>query len=395
MTRERDAWIDPLGEGEQGPDAKGMYLWAALACGPLWDIAHGRSHPLWLAWPAVLAAAILYLATVHLAFSDRRRAISQALPLLLVAAVAATAVFGGNWFYLLIMAAVAAGTSVHHRVFPLLLLALCGTGLAVQAAHGAGLSDSLLLSWGIFTAGIIPAIIIRLWEAIRELQRTREELAQAAVTEERLRFSRDLHDLLGHTLSVMVVKAEAVRRLALVDAETAARQAADIEEIGRQALTEVRAAVTGYRGRGLTAELDSARTVLADAGVDATIRTSVVRLAPETDALLGWAVREGVTNVIRHSGARSCEIDLRNDDAIVLEIRDDGSLSAGPGGPGNGLRGLRERVTAVGGTLEAGPLPHQGFRLRLTLPATAAEPVGPHDVGVSEEQAGSTRRERR
>jgi two-component system sensor histidine kinase DesK len=145
--------------------------------------------------------------------------------------------------------------------------------------------------------------------------------------------------------------------LAPVDAETAARQAADIQEIGRRALTEVRAAVTGYRGRGLFAELESARTVLADAdaGVGAAIRAPVVRLAPETDALLGWAVREGVTNVIRHSGARSCEIDLRDDGAIVLEIRDDGSLSAGPGGPGNGLRGLHERVTAVGGTLEAGP----------------------------------------
>ncbi|WP_169984363.1 sensor histidine kinase [Microbispora sp. H10836] len=367
MTTERGTWLDPLREGERGPDARGMYMWAALTAAPVWDIAHGRSHPLWLAWPAALAAAGLYVATTHFAFADRRRAL-PALGLLAAVVLASAAWFGNNWLYLVAMLAVATGTTIRGRILPVALFAECAAALAVAVRAGTDLSGMLALVWGTFTAGIIPAIIIRLWEAIHELKATREELARAAVSEERLRFSRDLHDLLGHTLSVMVVKAEAVRRLARVDADEAAGQAADIERIGRQALTEVRAAVTGYRGRGLTAELDSARAALADGGVEATVRVSSVRPAPETDALLGWAVREGVTNVVRHGGAAACAIGLREDAGhLVLEIRNDGP-PAKPHGRGNGLTGLRERVKAAGGAVETTAPPDGGFLLRVTVP---------------------------
>jgi two-component system sensor histidine kinase DesK len=362
------SWMNPLGEDEQGPDAKGMYIWAVLCGGPIWDIAHGRPHSLWAAWAVTAVGAALYIVTVRLSFAGSRLAERLFLPLLAAVALAATAVFHGNFSLLLVMTAIALGVTVRGRRPPFLLSALALASLGVQIAIGSGVRDTVFLMWGIFTAGLIPAIMIRLWDAIRELQRTREELARAAVSEERLRFSRDLHDLLGHTLSVMVVKAEAVRRLAHKDADGAAGQAADIEQIGREALTEVRAAVTGYRGRGLTAELESARTVLADADIDVTIRTPVVRLPPETDALLGWAVREGVTNVIRHSGARTCEIDLSGPGDLVLEVRDDGVSSAGPGRRGNGLVGLGERVAAADGTLDAGPRPGGGFLLRVTLP---------------------------
>jgi two-component system, NarL family, sensor histidine kinase DesK len=316
---------------------------------------------------------VLYVLTTHLAFSDRQRAQRQALPAFAAVVLATVAIWQGNWSYLLALLSIAIGVAVRGRLLPVLLFGLTFVALGLRLASGAELKDTTFLLWGLFTAGIIPAIIIRLWEAIRELQRTREELAQAAVTEERLRFARDLHDLLGHTLSVMVVKAEAVRRLVPKDPAAATRQAADIEQIGRQALTEVRAAVTGYRGRGLTAELDSARTVLADAGVSVTIRSPVLRLSPEADALLGWAVREGVTNVIRHSGARSCEIDLLEPDGLVLEIRDNGLSPAVPKAHGNGLVGLRERVAAADGTLEAGPRPGGGFLLRVTLPDHAKD----------------------
>nr|MBO2475244.1 sensor histidine kinase [Actinomycetales bacterium] len=381
-------WLDPLREGERGPDAKGMYMWAALSAGPVWDIAHGRSHPVWLAVPAVLAAAAGYLVTVHLAFSDRRRAQLHALPLLAAVVLPSVIGFQGNWFYLQVMLAIAVGTAITTRWLPIVGLVLCGVTFAVRFATGGTVGESLVLVWSVATAALIPAMIIRLWEAIRELQRTREELAELAVAEERLRFARDLHDLLGHTLSVMVVKAEAVRRLAPRDGQEAARQAADIEEIGRKALAEVRAAVTGYRGKGFAAELASARKVLADAGITAVLRVAEVRIPPEAGALLGWAVREGVTNVIRHSGARRCEIELRTgDEGLVLEIRDDGSgngAAATAGAPtarrrgtsggapeprrGHGLVGLRERLAAVGGTLEAGPLAGGGFLLRVTVP---------------------------
>ncbi|GAA4191332.1 sensor histidine kinase [Microbispora amethystogenes] len=372
MTTERDIWLDPLREGERGPDAKGLFIWVLLTAGPVWDIAHGRSHPLWLAWPAAVAAAGLYLLTAHHAFADRRRALPS-LGLLAAVVLAATAGFGDNWLYLVVMLATATGIAVQGRVLPLLLLAECAAALLLAVRGGAGLTDAAPLVWGTFTAGLIPAIIIRLWAAIHELKATREELARTAVTEERLRFSRDLHDLLGHTLSVMVVKAEAVRRLTRVDAEAATAQAADIERIGREALAEVRAAVTGYRGRGLSAELDAARAVLADAGIGAVVRTCPVRAAPEIDALLGWAVREGVTNVVRHSGAAACDIDLAEGGGrLLLEIRDDGPArekTPGHGNEhGNGLTGLRERVRAVGGSLEIAAPPGGGFLLRVAVP---------------------------
>ncbi|GLX01858.1 sensor histidine kinase [Microtetraspora sp. NBRC 16547] len=390
-----DTWLNPLREGERGPDAKGMVAWVLLTGGPVWDITHGRSHPLWLAWTAAILTAALYLVTIRFAFGDRRRAQRLWLPLLAVVVFAGTATFGDNWLYLLVLLAIALGVTVRSREMPLLLFALCGAAAAIAWWRGGDLTGILSLGWGIFCAGLIPAMIIRLWEAIRDLQRTREELARAAVTEERLRFSRDLHDLLGHTLSVIVVKAEAVRRLAPRDVEAAAGQAADIERIGRDALTEVRAAVTGYRGRGLAAELDSARTALADAGIALTIRTPSVDLPPETDALLGWAVREGVTNVIRHSGATRCEIELEQGTGggMALRVSDNGGSHPGAHshapdpqhgpqhGPqhaaehglgrgarqGNGLVGLRERVRAAGGRLSIDTPPSGGFRLQVTL----------------------------
>ncbi len=225
-------------------------------------------------------------------------------------------------------------------------------------------------------AGVIVAVFFQLVAVIRQLQQTRQELALAAVDEERLRFARDLHDLLGHSLSVMVVKAQAVRKLATRDPGLAAEQAADIEAVGRQALTEVREAVTGYRGRGLSRELGAARTALADAGITAVIREDGQAIPAEADAMLGWVIREGVTNVIRHSGGRRCEIDVRHaDGAATVEIRDDGSGDPAEPADGHGLRGLAERAAAAGGTLEAGPCASGGYRLAVRLPAKSREEV--------------------
>jgi two-component system, NarL family, sensor histidine kinase DesK len=243
--------------------------------------------------------------------------------------------------------------------------------LITWARHGSG-SDIWQACYGTATAGLIVALFLRFFQVIIELRKTRMELAAAAVDAERLRFARDLHDLLGHTLSVMVLKAQAVRKLATIDPRAAAVQAADIETVGRQALTEVRQAVSGYRGRGLAVELDSARTALNDAGLTSAIRQETGPLPPETDPLLGWVVREGVTNVIKHSGGRRCDIGIRRiDDRVTVEITDDGDGSpAGLPSGGHGLAGLRERVAAAGGTLAAGPLPDGGFRLAVTVPLT-------------------------
>ncbi|MFC4587745.1 sensor histidine kinase [Sphaerisporangium corydalis] len=355
----------------EGPDAKGFYPWLVLLTGPLWDTFAGGSRPLWLAISGVAAAGALYVGTIRTAFADPRKAERGPLPALGALTLVLAWTMHGNWYVLFALFAIACGVAVKGvgRISVVLLVTL-GAVFAVTLSHGEDWGTVLSLCWGTFSAGLVPSIMLRLFEVIEQLKRTREELAARAVAEERLRFSRDLHDLLGHTLSVMVVKAEAVRRVLPGDTAAAVQQAADIERIGREALTEVRAAVTGYRGRGLSAELESARTVLADAGVRLTTRARVLELAPEADALLGWAVREGVTNLIRHSGARTCRIDLAaGDDGTVLEILDDGRGGAPLAWSGHGLKGLRERVAATGGLLEVTDQDPGGFRLRVTLPA--------------------------
>ncbi|MBO3748557.1 hypothetical protein J5X84_20975 [Streptosporangiaceae bacterium NEAU-GS5] len=356
-------WLDPLGErGDNGPTAKGMYIWVVVCVPAGFElVTEGNPPNALLGWTALITVAALYIATTDRAFAagpEPRRLLA----VLILLCVACSFVFLGNWIYLLILASIATGITIRGPACPpvLFLLALLAVGLMIWV--GGGVGAMLSLAWSVFIAGFVPAVIIRLWEAIGELKATRQELARVAVSEERARFSRDLHDLLGHTLSVMVVKAEAVRRLAPRDAAAAAREAADIERIGREALTEVREAVTGYRGRGLTVELDNARRALADAGIGATIRTPILDLPPETDALLGWAVREGVTNVIRHSHATRCEITL--DDA-GLRITDNGRGDTG--GSGHGLSGLRERVQAVGGTLDLAAPSGGGFSLLVTV----------------------------
>jgi two-component system sensor histidine kinase DesK len=143
----------------------------------------------------------------------------------------------------------------------------------------------------------------------------------------------DLHDLLEHSLSLIVVKAEVVRRMASRDAGRVIAEATEIETIGRRALEEVREAVTGYRESGLDPELGRARHSLLEAGIEPTIDLSEALLTAEADALLGWVVREGVTNVLRHSRARHCRIEVDGQDGHAsLRVEDDGVGGTAPPG---------------------------------------------------------------
>jgi len=206
------------------------------------------------------------------------------------------------------------------------------------------------------------------------LRRAQADVRRLAATEERLRIARDLHDLLGHSLSLIVLKSEVARRLAGRSPERVPKEIADIEAVARQALADVRAAVSGYRSRDLAEELDSARAVLAAAGVEPTVRTSGTPLPETVDGLFGWAVREGVTNVVRHSRASHCKITVaREGDRATLEIRDDGT-PPDTFVAGNGLTGLSERLAGAGGSVDAGPLPGGGFRLAVRAPLTAGSP---------------------
>jgi two-component system sensor histidine kinase DesK len=233
--------------------------------------------------------------------------------------------------------------------------------------------DTLASSWENAVApfaivGFSMIIVSRLVLTVRQLRAAREQLARLAVAEERLRFARDLHDLLGHSLSSITLKSELARRLL----PTAPDKAAAEVRVARRALREVREAVAAYRQPTLDEELASAREILEAADVACAIDRNAGVLHSDVDAVLAWAIREGTTNVIRHSRVTHCEIRVAQvGEEVYAEISDDGlgSTSEGEEAHGSGLSGLAERVDNFpGGKLAAKPLPGGGFRLRVSLP---------------------------
>ncbi|GAA1913097.1 sensor histidine kinase [Nocardioides hwasunensis] len=188
-----------------------------------------------------------------------------------------------------------------------------------------------------------------------------EENARLAVDNERTRFARDLHDILGHSLTVITVEAELAQKLLRVDPDRAEAELADLERLSRDALFDVRRAVEGYRDITLPGELVRARAALEAAEIEPTLPHSTEEVPSDLRELFAWTVREGVTNVIRHSGAHHCEVRLT---AGSAEVRDDGRAELGPTGHGNGLAGLRERAAAVGAKVVTQEL-RPGFSLRV------------------------------
>jgi len=239
-------------------------------------------------------------------------------------------------------------------------------------------------------------------ETLDKLRRTRAELARAAVAEERLRIARDLHDLLGHSLSLITLKAELAGRIIGTDPDRAASEIGELESVARQSLADVRGAVAGFRQPDLAGELVAARQLLDAAGIAADITSpDTAGLPREVDSALAWAVREGATNVVRHSTATRVFVTVNVDPAqAVAEIRDNGQpgpasnrllptsaaapadLTAGPDGrvalarprpvfAGSGLTGLAERVRGLGGEIVAGAASGHGFLLRVAVPLSA------------------------
>lgn len=199
------------------------------------------------------------------------------------------------------------------------------------------------------------------------LRRAQEEIAQMAKLEERARIARDLHDILGHSLSVVVLKSELARTLlGRGDLDNARQEIGELETVARAALSEVRGAVTGYRKPSLAAEVLQAPTTLATAGIRCDVEGELSDLSDQQESVLALILREAVTNVARHSAAGRCHIKLgREDDLIRLTIRDDGRAGANVE-PGNGLQGMTERLHAAGGQLawHGG----NGFTLEVRLP---------------------------
>jgi two-component system, NarL family, sensor histidine kinase DesK len=287
---------------------------------------------------------------------------------------------GSNWVAALVVASAAIG-----RTLPTFRLVALGAVFCTAAGFSVYLIEGMLNSSNslAFIAPLLAAAFAysasRRILLVNNLRETRAELARMAVADERLRIARDLHDLLGHSLSLITLKAELAGRLLDADPERAAREVADLESVARRSLGEVRAAVTSYRQPRLAAELAAARHMLAAAGMDCQVHAPAsIELPPAADALLAWTVREGATNVVRHSGARTVTITVSiTADEVTAEIADDG---VGPGWDadrhggehqGSGLSGLTERARAAGAEISSGEGPGgKGFRLLVRIPAT-------------------------
>ncbi|MGW1781485.1 sensor histidine kinase [Streptomyces sp. NPDC002143] len=286
---------------------------------------------------------------------------------------------GSAWLGLYCYVSVACGMVLPLRVAFWTIPATGATLLLVGLRTDEEEALNLLLL--VLLIGFAMTGVSQLVRTTIELRRARATVAQLAANEERLRLARDLHDLLGHSLSLITLKSELAGRMLPDHPDKAAQQVADIEQVSRQALVDVREAVTGYRRPRLASELAGAQVALTAAGI-----TVAIPAEPDLDGVpegsesaLAWALREAITNVVRHSGADRCTVDLvrrQTLDGPVLElsVEDDGAGGSGKG-PGNGLTGLTERLEKAGGTLEAGG-GRRGFRLTARVPAGPAPDVG-------------------
>lgn len=316
---------------------------------------------------------------------------------MLALSIALTEVNGVAWGALFIYTcAAAAGRLPTRQALGLLAgVILLSLTYAWRIHLPASIALANLLTIGF--AGITTIAMVFAVTTSRHWREEREELARfASVTEERLRIARDLHDLLGRSLSLIALKSDLAQQLIPIAPERASAEVADIERAAREALREVRETVAGYRTPTLAAELHEARTTLAAAGIaySATCDERAVEELPRrAEAAFSWAVREGVTNVVRHSHARRCDIRLgRLDGEMLLEIDDDGAGGQSPDAvqpPGNGLRGLGERVAAAGGRYDAAPRPDGGFSLRVWMPLTGEHSAAPSNSGGAGDSASA------
>ncbi|MEU1519312.1 histidine kinase [Streptomyces sp. NPDC005811] len=234
---------------------------------------------------------------------------------------------------------------------------------AVIGMVGVFLGSGLLAFTALFSVWLL--------DAVYQLDEARETRARLAVAEERLRFGRDLHDVMGRNLAVIALKAELAVQLARRGRPEAVEQMIEVQRIAQDSQREVREVVRGYREADLAVELTGAQGVLTAAGIDCEVRGEADGLPGEVQSALGWVVRETTTNVLRHGDARRCSVALRvAEGCVVLTVENDGAEAVrdGIGGGGSGLAGLRERLRQVDGTLEAGFAGPGVFRVVAEVP---------------------------
>ena len=366
--------------GLEGPGPRGWFIGAGFSIlfwtGPTWSLVWSVDEP--GAWKAASTLALIafFAAYVFLPqFSWRRgtRTGIVSVGVLIVLNSVIIALLGKDalWTWTFLACAIAM-TALPRWADFFLILGLAGASLVTQLLTGnadqAYFQPAIILSLGLMMSTF--ARLIRQTVRLREAQ---TELADAAVAAERSRVARDMHDILGHSLTVIAVKAELAGRL--LDAASpdpaqsaaigrAAAEIAAVQDLARGALADVRATVAGYRGVNVLAELATARTALESAGIDAELPGTVEQVPARHRELFGWVLREGVTNVVRHSGAAHCRVRFTPSSVLV---EDDGVGPVSGARPGSGLAGIRERAGAAGGTVSTGPSELGGFRLAVEV----------------------------
>ncbi len=257
----------------------------------------------------------------------------------------------------------------------------CAATYTLSATQGASSPIASTAGLAIMITLLTFAFRVSIWMlgVVWELDRSRQVQASLAVAEERLRFARDLHDVVGRTLSTVALKAELAARLAERGRAEAVDEMLEVRRIAQESLADMRAVVGGYRSADLDVELAGARSLLASAGIECRVIGDGSGLPTEIQGTLGWVVREGTTNVLRHSEARTCTITLRTSagDTVALTLEND-RVTAAPVATGdrvrfgNGLIGLAERIAGLGGTVLAERRHPDGFRLTACLPLAPA-----------------------
>jgi two-component system, NarL family, sensor histidine kinase DesK len=404
----------PPGGGQRGGQPAGQHgglLHGVTPNGFVQRLARGLGAGVWLVYLAlplrslpghhdamyltgaiafVVVFAALYMALIVIRVPNRspRHVVDPVFVVLFAIALAASIIYGEGGITMWIFVASATGWTVSdRRVAARVLVVVLAVYVILARTSHLGATDFFTILLPTALVGVAVIGFRRRMELTQQLTRAREEIEQMAAAQERLRLARDMHDLTGQSLSTITLKSELAARLLSRLPESANesgerdRAREEIEQvaaISRQTLRDIRQAISGYRRPTLAVEAITARSALESAGIaphdDAELTLASGTFDPDVEAALAWCLREAVTNVVRHSGAANCHIGLTcRSRSVSLTVRDDGHGSAlGTGGAG--LRGMSERLAAVGGHLELRPS-SGGFGLIATVPI-ATVPAG-------------------